>query len=90
MPDRGVPDALAHEHNAQTRTQLAPTHNFTDAYANRQIFQTTESMREVDQERVPTECSKVRNTGAYPVGARSRLGESNPGPTHYECVALAD
>jgi hypothetical protein len=21
---------------------------------------------------------------------RSRLGESNPGPTHYECVALTD
>jgi hypothetical protein len=24
------------------------------------------------------------------VHGRSRLGESNPGPTHYECVALAN
>ena len=42
-------------------------------------------MPEADQKRGPSRCSNPRNTGTHAVGGGAASGESNPGPTHYEC-----
>jgi hypothetical protein len=61
-----------------------------DAVADRMDEAFTRNL--VDFSRTKAEVAHLpkQETGPDMVFYRSRLGESNPGPTHYECVALAN